>query len=405
VTKIKLASVLFAVAVVGCGQSPTPESEVPATQETSSTEAPAVAAAPPAEVAPAPAPAPVVAPAKPIVAAAPPPSGEQLQTWYAECWKQFNDKQWDAFGQCFAENATTYDASSPTPFQGRAASVEHAKGFATAFPDGKGELQLVLVQQKEIASVVLFTGKQDGPLVSPAGELPATRKKVGFLALHRIQLDDGYKVAKEWLVFDVPTMMAQLGKAKSGRKTLAKPITKEPIVAIAKGDDTEKANLAAAAKFYELFSKHDPAIYELAANDVVDTNPGMPADVKGKAAVKKMLEGYFKAFSDLTAQTDTLWAAGAYTLAVGQYKGTNDGPAPGLGIKTKTDKPVTLPFAELLEWKEGKVAKIMPFYNGLDMATQLGLVPPPGAEPAPAEKKPAPEAAAPAPRAEPTASK
>jgi predicted ester cyclase len=387
VTKIKLASVLAAVAIVGCGQSPTPASEVPATQETSSTEI-----TPSGDMAATP-PAPVAAPA-PVVAAVPAPTGEQLQTWYAECWKQFNERQWDGFGQCFAERSTTYDTGTATPFQGRAASVEHAKAFAMAFPDGKGALQLVLVQPKEIASVVLFTGKHDGPLPSPAGDIPATKKKIGFYALHRVQLDDNYKVTKEWLVFDAPTLLGQIGKLKGGRKVVAKGFAKEPIVVIAKADDTEKANLAQATKFYELFSKHDPAIYELATSDIVDSNPGLPADVKGKPAVKKVLEGYFAAFSNLTANTDTVWAAGPYTLAVGHFRGTNDGPAPGLGLKQKTDKNIDQAFVEVLEWKDGKLAKLMPFYNSFEMASQLGLVPPPGAEPA--AKKPPAEATTPA---------
>jgi predicted ester cyclase len=401
VTNAKLASVVAALAfgAIGCASS-APAPEVPSSEATSSTE---VAATPPAEAAPV-APAVPAAPAAPVVAAAPALTGEQLDAWYQQCWAQFNEAKWDEFSKCYAENAVAHEAGNPKAYEGRASVIEGtAKNIKTAFPDGKGELQLTLVNGKNIAAVALFTGTHTGVLKTPMGEVAPTNKKIGMRIAHYIQLDANNKVAKQWFIMDAPTMMAQLGKGMPGAKA-RKAITKAetPVVIIAKNDDAEKALVAEQNKTYALLSAHDKAGFDLIADDVVDDNAAAHADTKGKAAYKKTIEGYWKAFSDLKFENDSVWAAGNYTFSVSHFRGTNDGAAPALGIAKKTDKPLDVPYVEFVEWKDGKMAKLEPFYNSIEMAVQLDLLPKPKPEKAPATtaapagEKPAATAATPA---------
>jgi predicted ester cyclase len=358
-------------------------------------------------------PAPSVAkvPEAPQVPPAPPLSGEATVAMYEQCWGYFNDRKWDEFKNCYAEDAVGMEAGNPRAYKGKTELIDKsAKAFTEAFPDGKGELQLILVNGKQIAAIALFRGTHTGPLLTPLGELAPTGKKVGYLLAHHIVLNDQNKVQKQWMVFDVPTLMAQLGKSKAkARKAIVKGAD-EPLVEIAKDDAVEKSNTQAHAKLYELFNAHDPAMFELMTNDVVESDASMPKDITGKAQCKKSVESMWKGFSDLRIDSQGIWASGTHTLSLGQFKGTNDGDVPELGLK-KTGKTMDTFYLEFVEWKDGKAKKIMPFGNSAEMAMQLGLLPEPGAEPgkkpekpeasaAPPEKQLAPDGQAPKPSAE-----
>jgi hypothetical protein len=103
-------------------------------------------------------------------------------------------------------------------------------------------------------------------------------------------------------------------------------------------------------------------------------------------------------------EAEVFLAAGTHTLSIGQFKGTNDGDLPQLGLK-KTGKTLDTFYLEFVEWKDGKAKKIMPFQNGLEMAMQLGLVPEPGATPAEKPEATKPEAKTPEASATPPAKK
>jgi hypothetical protein len=48
-----------------------------------------------------------------------------------------------------------------------------------------------------------------------------------------------------------------------------------------------------------------------------------------------------------------------------------------MGISKKTGKSFKINAIEIAHWEGGKVKEIWPFINGMQMAEQLGLLPPP----------------------------
>jgi predicted ester cyclase len=109
--------------------------------------------------------------------------------------------------------------------------------------------------------------------------------------------------------------------------------------------------------------------------------PCGPRRRRRKKAFLTGLPGMFKAFSDLKITNDTSWAAGDYVVSTGTWAGTNDGDIKEMKLK-KTGKKVSLPFVEITEFKDGKISKNWIFYDGMQFAVQLGLVPAPGGAPA-----------------------
>jgi predicted ester cyclase len=310
-------------------------------------------------------------------------TGQALADRYAECWQQFNKAQWDEFGKCYGP-ATVSVAPGQPEAKGAAAIVEkHAKAFKTAMPDVAGEIQLMVVSGRNAATVSLMRGTHTGPLATPAGEVPATKKRMGQLVAHAIEAGPAAIAGKEWFIQDGGTFMAQLGLSKApGRPVMEKGATERPIV-VATGSAVEKTNLAAAKKAYAQFNHHDKKLTEAFSADVVDHDQTAPADLEGVAAEMEHNAGFWQMSSNVKCTTPVLFAAGDYTVAIGQIVGKNDGELPAMGLK-KTGKSFSLDYIEVLRWKDGKVVELWPFWNGMQLAMQLGLMPP--AEKATAKK-------------------
>ncbi len=365
-----------------------------------------------------PAAAPLAAPppAQPVAAAAPPPAApveapkpvappaataDERAKWFKDCWAQFNTKDWNKFSGCYAENATSeqVDMGMP-PVSGRANVIEkNAKVFATAFPDMTGENELTLVSGNDILSVVLLKGTHKGALPGPQGEIAATNKKIGYLALQHLQTTpDGRAVAKERFMYDGGTFMSQLGLSPMpARKPLEQGWADKPSL-VSSGSDAEKANLAALGAYTAAFNKHDAAaLAATLTDDVVFSDLSAPADRVGKKEVSKSNEEMLKGFPDAKIDQSAAWAAGDYVVSTGRFSGTNTGDMPSMKLK-KTGKTVNVEYYMVTKLAAGKVKNSWLFSNGMAFAGQLGLLPAPkAAKPGAAPGKDPKAAAAPTP--------
>jgi predicted ester cyclase len=306
---------------------------------------------------------------------------------YQDGWAAFNAKDFAKFQSIWADDATSLQFDMGPPLVGPVAIVDNgAKAFATGFPDGNGEIELTLVNGNQVFGIVLIRGTQKGPFTTPAGVVPPTGKKVGFLAAHGVEFNAAGKADKEWMAYDGGTVAAQLGLSPAPhRAALEKGWAENPVV-IASGSDAEKANVAAFNKEIEAFNKHDTAgALGSAADDLVFTELTAPADRTSKKTALKGVEEMYKAFPDVKLDVKSVWDAGDYVLAVGTWSGTNTGDMPAAHLK-KTGKAVSVQFIEIDQFAAGKTKHIWIFSNGAAMAAQLGLMPPPGAAKVTAKK-------------------
>ena len=151
----------------------------------------------------------------------------------------------------------------------------------------------------------------------------------------------------------------------------------EKVVVIAKDDDAEKANLAVFEAMTDAFDKHDvKALGETLTDDTVWSEAASPQDESKKEVLGEMPQ-MWKGFSDLKFDVKTSWAAGDYVAAVESFDGTNDGDIKMMKLK-KTGKKIEAPFLAVHRIQDGKVAATWIFFQSMDMARQLGMMPPPG---------------------------
>jgi len=315
-----------------------------------------------------PAPPPPPAPS-PVVKTA-----EERVALYKSCWDHFNNKQWDQFQNCYAENAVTEAIdSNPPSITGRTAIIERAKLEAAGFPDRRGEVKIMLVNGDRVAGIALYSGTNTGPMPpGPDGKaVPATNKPVGMLMAHTIELDPtGSRAVREAAYFDENTMGSQLGLSPAPGRKAEKPTGAPAEVVIAKNDDKERANIESVRKSFAALNAHDvKGLADTLAPNYKAMDIGQPKDLD-KAASLKNLKEMLAGFPDVKITPITMWAAGDYVVVTGTFEGTNLGDVPSMGMK-KTGKKVSAHFFELFKLENGLCKDDWLFYNAAAMAAQL----------------------------------
>jgi predicted ester cyclase len=316
-------------------------------------------------------------------AVAAPLTGAALGQHYLACLESFGAATLDAYKGCLADNYAVRDAGhGADAILQRDAALEMYASIRKGFPDLKLTPQLVMVNGRNVAAIVLMTGTHTATLDFGGASIPATNKKLGMLFFHRIRFDDANKQHDEWFVDDTMTMMNQLGIAPKEAAGMGRPLTETsmegaPILAVSAGDAKETTNRDAYNAGVAAVNKHDAAAFSATVDDkVVESDLADTADTTGKAQLEQNLTAFLGAFSDAKVETSEVFAAGDYVVAIGTFAGTFD---KAMGPIKPTNKKVTTAFAEVAQFTDGKLSRMWRFRNSLDMLTQLGMIPPAGA--------------------------
>src|SRR5687767_7617579 len=123
----------------------------------------------------------------------------------------FNAHDADGWTNSYAENATVSDPGYPEPLRGRDAIRKDITDFFTAFPDMRFNVTDVITDGDKFVVEGTGTGTHQGPLQGPAGEIPATNKRVEtkFVAIGRV--DDSDLITEERRYYDQASLFQQLG--------------------------------------------------------------------------------------------------------------------------------------------------------------------------------------------------
>ena len=123
----------------------------------------------------------------------------------------FNRKDLPALMALYADGAVNAQPHLAAPVVGRRAIEEDLAGFFAAFPDGRMEAPLVVVQGDVVAMEWRFEGTHQGPLVGAGGTVPPTGRVVRFMGAEFTRHDGDGLILDERGYFDLMSFMAQLG--------------------------------------------------------------------------------------------------------------------------------------------------------------------------------------------------
>ena len=128
----------------------------------------------------------------------------------------------------------------------------------------------------------------------------------------------------------------------------------------------------------EAFNTHDVDGFAATfADDVVFKAPGGVAG-QGKAACAEFFAGWFGAFPDAHVDVHSLHIIDDVAVEEGTFKGTHRGVLrTPTGDVPPTGRPVSIPYVQVLRFRDGKHVSFNLTFDRLLMLEQLGLVPPP----------------------------
>ena len=122
----------------------------------------------------------------------------------------YNEKNWEAVNRAIASDVAYDEVGTHRNLRGAADVIAVWKGWAAAFPDSKATFEAAHVSGNTVILEVTWRGTQSGPLRTPAGDIPATGKKIEMRACQVVDIADG-KARGIRQYFDMATMMSQLG--------------------------------------------------------------------------------------------------------------------------------------------------------------------------------------------------
>ena len=111
-------------------------------------------------------------------------------------------------------------------------------------------------------------------------------------------------------------------------------------------------------------------------DDIVVRNTLNPLPVQGKEEARKQVEDLFDAFPDAHIEITNLVSSGDQVAIETEFRGKNTGILnnPGMPPLPATDREVRVPGSAFVTIRDGKIANVRQFPDGLGMMRQLGLM-------------------------------
>ena len=103
-----------------------------------------------------------------------------------------------------------FEAPGDIRLEGNDASTGYAMGWLNAFPDAQLRAASTFVDGDTVVQEFTFEGTHEGTLSGPAGDIPATNRRLTGRGVQILRVDNG-KVADARLYYDQVQVMMQLG--------------------------------------------------------------------------------------------------------------------------------------------------------------------------------------------------
>lgn len=269
---------------------------------------------------------------------------------YRACADAYNARAWTRLASCYAPDVVQDEPGTGKPWRGIAEAIGHLQHFVASFPDNTSTPALTLVHDRDIVSIASLRGTNDGAF---PGIGRATHRPIALSLAHVVALDAAGKIRTEWILYDTLTMLSQLGLSPApARPPLGN--TPAPEVVVADGRPAERANLEAHLAAIAAWNARDEARFAAGlADDLVWSELAQPADLDKAGAVRASREAWTQ------RSVASSWAAGDYTVVIGQETGH------------RADRALDLTYVEIAHFTAGKRDRSWLFSNGIVAAEQL----------------------------------
>jgi steroid delta-isomerase-like uncharacterized protein len=305
--------------------------------------------------------------------AAAPAAGELLAVW--EAWLEAaSSRDLEALAALYADDAVWIPAGTPPEHQqtGGKAIADNFSQFFSGFPDMKTDPMVVLVDPstRRVAALSRVRGTNTEGMMGQ----PPSNKKTSFLSLQIMEIGADGTIVRETAYADNLNFMGHLGYWNGESRPVDEGDAPEAVV-VTGGGELPPAVSAHVGSFNQHRAEALAALY---ADDGVLHRVDAVADDATPPEVRKAYQQIFDAYSDIEMSDVDIFRVGDYAVVTYTLTATNTGKVPRLGAKKATGKVFTTPGADLHRLTgDNKIAQTWSFVDGMAIASQLGLFPPP----------------------------
>ena len=122
----------------------------------------------------------------------------------------FNEGDWERTRAPLTPNTVYNELGTQRNIKGSDEIIEALQGWKQAMPDVKGTVTNSFASGNTVTLEVAWKGTQTGPLVGPAGTIPASGKSQTTPSAWVLEFD-GDKIRESRHYFDMVTMLTQIG--------------------------------------------------------------------------------------------------------------------------------------------------------------------------------------------------
>jgi tellurite resistance protein TerC len=103
-----------------------------------------------------------------------------------------------------------FEAPGDVRLEGRDAAVRYVTAWLRAFPDAEIRVDVEVADGDWVAQRFMFEGTHEDTLVGPAGEIPATNRRLAVRGFELLRVRNG-EIVEDYLSFDQAEVLTQLG--------------------------------------------------------------------------------------------------------------------------------------------------------------------------------------------------
>lgn len=115
------------------------------------------------------------------------------------------------FASFYRDDVSVFDPAYPEPLKGQAAVRKDMEDFVVAFPDVEMKIERVIEDAGSAAYEIRMSGTHKGPLLGPAGHIPATNKRISVGGGIFARFDKEGRIIEERRYYDLAGLLGQIG--------------------------------------------------------------------------------------------------------------------------------------------------------------------------------------------------
>jgi predicted ester cyclase len=276
----------------------------------------------------------------------------------------------DKASEMFADDvAWTVVASKNPGATGLDAVKELWAGQRAAFPDAQAKP--AFIYQGDGVTVVegVFTGTNNGPMMSPKGEMPATNKPVGGGYAHIYWWNADGKISRVDAYVNEAAQLQQLGVMPVPEGKTVPTLTALPSETKVFDEPGKLSTDLIQAMTKAWLDWDEATLKSMSADEVKFIDHGERATFNSFEAVAAKEAEMRKVFTELGWTADQTWSIGPALIATGTFSGKHTGD---MGPMKATNKSFSTKSIGIYWFNDaGKMVEMHGYHNPMDVMGQL----------------------------------